>query len=73
MLVKLSWAFQNQNLSKIVDMIGEDDEDFHFDGQLITTDVLEEFKKDGYLIFRDLEDGTFNFLHVNLVKDVKVL
>lgn len=73
MIVKLIWTFQNQRFSKIVELIQEDDEDFHFDHEIISSEVLEEFKKEGYLIFRNLEDGSFEFVHVNLVRSLKVL
>jgi hypothetical protein len=72
-LVELEWIYEENHFSKVLELIEEQDEDFHFDGELITQEILEEFKRDGYLVTRDVDDGTFHFVHANMVQSIKRL
>ena len=70
MLVKLSWIHQNQKFSKILMLVSEEDEKLYYDGESLTEELIDEFKKDGYLVLIDVEDGMFYFLHVNMIKNM---
>lgn len=70
MLVKLSWIHQNKKFSKILMLVSEEDEKLYYDGESLTETLIDEFKKDGYLVLIDVEDGMFYFLHVNMIKSM---
>lgn len=73
MLVEISWQFQNRNFTQIFELINEDDEEQVFGDEYVTCDLIDEFKKNGYLIMRNVDDGDFSFIHVGLVKRLIIL
>jgi hypothetical protein len=72
-LVEIRWQFQNRNFTQIFELINEDDEEQVFGDEYVTCDLIDAFKKDGYLILRNLDDGDFSFMHVDLVKRLTIL
>jgi hypothetical protein len=51
-------------------LVSEEDEKLYYDGESLTEELIDEFKKDGYLVLIDVEDGMFYFLHVNMIKNM---
>lgn len=73
MLVEISWQFQNRNFTQIFELINEDDEEQVFGDEYVTCDLVETFKKDGFLIMRNVDDGDFSFIHVDFIKRLTIL
>lgn len=73
MLVEICWQFQNRIFTKTFELINEDDEEQVFGDEYVPCDIVDEFKKDGYLILRNVDDSDFSFMHVDLVKRITIL